>query len=272
MPVLALALVLTAAALHAGWNIAVKESGDRIVSSWSIVAVGAVLGSPLLLFRDLPAEVLPNLLASAVFEIGYLYTLAVGYERGDLSVVYPIARGVGVAATALLGAIFLGDVLGPLATLAVGLVVAGIVGTAAGGNGWQRAVATGLCISCYSVIDAQAVRRLDDPIAYVVALFVFAATGYLPIVVKRRGWAGFRKAVAADWRRNTGVGITAITAYGLVLAAARIAPVGLVSAGREVSVVLGVLAGRFILKETVGPRRFVSAGLVAAGVILMALS
>jgi len=270
------ALTLLAAVLHASWNFLVKTSHDRLVGGAAGVVVGAVAFSPVLLWTGLPdAAVWPNLLVSGVVHLLYVLALVAGYERADLSVVYPLARGLAPLPIAIGGVVLLGDHLGIGAAAGIGLASLGLVaiGVTAGrvaGTGW--AVVTGLLVSVYTLVDAAAVREASNTVAYVVGVFVLNAALLVPVLAVRRARRDIQDTVRDAPVGYLLTGIFSFVAYALVLAAARLAPVGEVSAVRETSIVMGVVAGWLILDEPFGARRVAAAAVVASGVVLLSLA
>ncbi len=202
----------------------------------------------------------------------YSVFLVQAYEHGDLSSAYPIARGSAPLLIAIGGAIWLDDSLGPLGFGGVLLVTCGLVlisnrGATRTAIGW--ALATGLTISLYSLVDAAGVRLADESWRYVMTLFVLHAILLTGVAVARRG-VGL---VVGSFRSSGGAyligGGASLGAYGLVLLAVRMAPLGYVAALRESSVILAALAGWYLLDESFGIHRTIGAAVVAAGIGLI---
>lgn len=272
MSTAAFLLVLGSAVLHASWNLLIKASGDRLVSAAGQVALGALAFSPVLLFTGIPWGALPWVALSAVIHLLYGLSLVAAYERGDLSAVYPIARGTAPALVTIGAAILFGDEIGLAGGIAVGLIVGGIVAIgltgARHGAGW--AVTTGLFITAYTLVDGQAVRDLESAVGYTALLAVGNGLLYVAAVTAVRGLGGVRRGIRDDWWRQLLGGSASVLAYMLVLAAARLAPLGLVSAVRETSVIIGALAGWLILREPLGGRRLAAATSIAVGLVIVA--
>lgn len=238
----ALALVLAAAVVHAGWNRLLHGARDRLASATAGMIVGAVILLPFTI-ASAPVRVWPLVLASGAAEACYLSFLTSAYRRGELSVTYPIARGIAPFLVTIGGALLLaqpltaGRVLGSLA-LGTGLVVISRAGLAAGrGLAVTFAVLTGLTIAAYSVIDARAVRSAS-PLAYLGAVTLVEALILLAAV--RPGWQRLRASAAA----GAGVGIGSIAAYVLVLFAFQRAPAAPVATLRELAILFGILLAR----------------------------
>jgi drug/metabolite transporter (DMT)-like permease len=268
----ALGIVLLAAVLHASWNLVVKASRDRLVAAWMQNTIGALLFVPVLVVQGLPTAQWRPLAVSAVLHLGYSLTLVGGYDRGDLSVVYPIARGTAPLLVTAGAALFLDDRPGVVGLVAIGLIAGGILGSirrARGGVAW--AVACGGFIAAYTLVDGAAVRSGGGPLRYVVCLIVLnALTLFVAVVVRGRA-ATIAPTLRRDGWRHAFGGAASIAAYALVLTAARWAPLGLVSAVRETSVVLGALGGWLLLREPLGPARVAAATVITIGIVLLVL-
>ncbi|HXO18640.1 MAG TPA: EamA family transporter [Thermoanaerobaculia bacterium] len=284
MPPTALALLLVAAILHAGWNLLVKQARERFVFTWWAMVVGSLAFLPVLLAsRPLPARVAPYAFGSALLEAAYVATLAAAYGRGDFSLVYPVARGAAPALLAAGSVVFLGERLRPagvagLAILVLGLMVVGgsgrwrrRAGEGVGTGGVGLALLVAVLIASYSVVDGAAVR-IARPGPYTVLVVALTALVLTPIVVRRYGWRALGEEWRAAWPRITLVGILSMLAYILVLGAYSIARVAYAGAVREVSVVFGALAGWRFLGEGFGLARTAGAILVFAGILVLALS
>jgi multidrug transporter EmrE-like cation transporter len=271
MPFDALLLAMGSAVLHAAWNFWVKTSDDRLLAMWGVVTGGGILFLPLVLIRGIDPVAYPYLIASAVLLTAYVFALAAAYDRVDFSLAYPVARGSAPALAALLGLIFLGETLGPSATLALGLIVISLlsmVGRPAQVPGIEFALLTGVIIATYSVIDAAGARRIDDGLTYAAAVYVVTAALATPMVL------AVRRGRAIEAVRSTGpsmlvAGAASVLAYALVLSAALLAPIGLVAAVREISVVIGAWLGTVRLGEAGKNRRVGAAIGVVAGIALL---
>lgn len=266
-------VVLASAVMHASWNLAIKASGDRLTTAGAQVALGALAFSPLLGLVGIPWTAFGWVALSSATHLLYGLSLVAAYERGDLSAVYPIARGVAPALIALGAAVLLGDSITTPGIVAITLIVVGIgaIGLAGRPRGISWALTTGLFITVYTLIDGHAVRGLDGSVAYTICVFVGNSALYLPVILWRRGLAATVTTIMGNWWRLLLGGIASAGAYALVLVAARTTPLGLVSAVRETSVVFGALAGWLLLGESFGPRRLVAAAAIGAGLVLVRL-
>ncbi len=279
MWVLPLALVLCSAGLHAGWNLIVKSEDDKLLSGWFTVLTPSLLLSPTLAFTGLPAPAAwPIILVSALIHTGYMVALTQGYAHGDLSVVYPVARGLAPLLVAVGAPLLLGEQLSPTAVLGIVFVGGGIAWlgilarrASAGFSGLFWAVATSVFIASYSIVDKVGVSR-TNPVSYIVLLMGANAVFMTPIVLWRRG----RRSLAAVWRRRWRIsvagGLLSIVAYLLVLTAMRMTQVSYIAALRESSVVLAALFGWRFLREPHGGRRMLASAAVALGLVLLVLA
>jgi len=274
MPLDAFLLTLTAAALHAGWNLVVKSGSDRIMAALAVTAGAATLSVPVVVFVGPPSrDAIPFLVASAIVHTAYLLALTKAYERADFALAYPIARGSAPLLVTIGGVMFAGDELTVLGVVGVAIVATSILSLVQRRGGGQRvdaALITGLCIASYSVIDGKAVRVTGSSLRYVALLFVLHFAVLLGvIVVRRRGIPAVPDRFGLTM--IVGGGASAL-AYLLVLIAVQDAPLGLVSGVRELSVIFGLIAGVVILGENVGRRHALAAVGAAAGAALIGLS
>jgi uncharacterized membrane protein len=265
-------LALGSAVLHAAWNLLVKTSSDRLVAAWGLYLTGGVLFLPVFLVIDRPgADALPFLAASSIVHVVYVVALTRAYQHGDFSFAYPLARGGGALIAAVGGVLFLADSLSGLAWLAIAIVVGGLASLV--GPGVSRiallwAGLTAAMIGTYTTIDAAGARR-SSGLGYGIAI-VLGAGVVLTAAIVGSGRAGrLRPALHREWRRFLVGGVCSTLAYSMVLAGARLAPVGYVAALRESSVVLGAGAGWLFLHERLGRARLASALVVTAGLVLL---
>jgi drug/metabolite transporter (DMT)-like permease len=269
-------LALSSAALHATWNLLVKTSDDRLVTAWAAVTTGGVVFFPALVATGgVPPAAWGYLLASGVVHTGYASSLARAYDTADFSLAYPLARGISPALAAVGGVVFLEERIGGVAVLGLVVVSAALLWIAYHPGGLRAsrwAIVTGATIAVYSVIDAAGVRAADNALGYTAALFLVNGVLLTPVVVRWRGAGTVAAAVRSRPGRLLLVGSMSLVAYALVLGAALLAPIGLVSAVRETSVILGAVAGTVLLGEAMGARRVTAATLVVVGVVLLGVS
>jgi drug/metabolite transporter (DMT)-like permease len=260
----ALILVLLAALLHAGWNLLLHDTGDRIAA---LAVAGLVAGLVLLPISVVthPWSVLPLIGLSALAETAYGICLAAAYRRGALSVAYPLGRGCAPLLVTLGGWLVLSQVPGPLAlggavALAAGLAVVATAGLRSGQTAAVGfAVLTGCCIASYSLVDARAVQQ-TNPLGYLGPVVLLQ--GLLLFAVMRGDWSRLRRAL----RPGVKIAVGSTAAYLLVLFAFQLAAAGRVATLREVSVLIGLSLAR----DKPGWRLWAGAGLVVAGMVLTA--
>jgi drug/metabolite transporter (DMT)-like permease len=282
MPPLAIALVLGAAVFHSAWNFVLKSEPRRLEASLLALGAGMVLSAPVLLFhplREVSARAWALVLLSAAFETAYLITLTAAYEVGDLSLVYPIARGTAPLVVAPLAVVVLGEQLSPSGLLGIALVVVGIFAThsgflrAATGRGGRAAVAlaalTGVMTAGYSLVNKVGVGT--TPVVLWAFLVMSIDALLLLILLRVRGPVDWPRAGAPRWRA-VAVGVLMLVAYLAILTALSLAPVSYVVAGREVSIVVTALAGALLLHEHHSSRRIAGAAVIFAGLVVLAFS
>ena len=285
----ALALVLSAALIHAGWNLAAKRvPGGGALFVWCYYTVGAVVFLPVLAILLLTRSYEPRpvwvlaILGNAVLHIAYGVVLQRGYTVGDLSVVYPLARGTGPLLSGAFAVVVLHERPGPVALfggllIVVGVLVIGFGQPAAAGQDPSRrrlgiafGVLTGAVIAAYTLWDAHSVTALAvPPVIYFGAATLLQSTLMLPMALR------YRPRVARIWHDHKVeaivIGIASPVAYLLVLFALQRAPVSLVAPAREVSIVFGGLIGWLVLHEPNPARRLAGAVVVLVGIAAIAL-
>ena len=275
----ATALVLVAALLHATWNTLIKFSGERLL-------VIACMDSVALLFVVLavgfvslpPLELWPWLVASALFELLYRYLLIQAYRVGDLGLVYPLMRGLSPLVVLVLTLVFAGEVLNTQQILGILLIPFGMVCLLWQGGGGDRlpwsmlpvVLLIGQCIGCYTFLDGQALRRWSHPLDYLVWLTLISAWPF-PLLALVRKRAAFSLFWRTQWRLGLSVGLCVLLSYALVLWAMQLGSIAEAAALREVSVILVVLFGMRYLKEPFGRPRLIACGLVLIGMLVMKL-
>jgi drug/metabolite transporter (DMT)-like permease len=272
-------LVLAAAVLHAAWNAVAHTARDRLVG-FALISLAAFVIGVVLVVVGPPLE--PHHLAlaalSATLHVAYLLLLWASYEHADLSRAYPLARGTGVALTAVAAAFVPDSPLGPDVLLGAGLVVAGLVGVTVAGprltrgdaKGVLAAVATGAAIAGYTVTDGIAVAGGADVVSY--AGWIFALQGWvLPLVALARRGADLRAVPRRQVAAGLGGGVVSLAAYGLVLLAQTSGALAAVAALRELSIAVGVLLGAYVLRERDARARVLPALVLTAGAVVLAL-
>ena len=272
--------VLAAAACHAGWNTLLKLKVVPVVATVLVAVTAGVMVLPLLPFAPLPAApAWPYIVASAIIHVAYFLTLAEAYRWGDLSQVYPIARGAAPLLTAALAALWLQEALGGAGWAGVTVLAAGILLlTFKGGRARASfdgrtvafALATSLTITGYTLVDGIGARLAGSSLAYTVWLFIGAG-----LTMAIYGWLRVGPSLIGDlrahWRTAAAGAALSTTAYAIAIWAMTVAPIALVAALRETSVLFAALLATVILREPILPARLVAAGLVLAGALLLRL-
>ncbi len=276
-----LAAVLCAAALHALWNSLVKSAPDKVLTS-AIVAtwagVAAVV-SALLLPRP-AAAAFPFIVASALVHIVYFMLVGQLYRSADLSVAYPIMRGLAPLIAAIIALVALGEAPTPIASLGVLALVAGVLAMGASGLAHGRidrltvlvALANSAVIAIYSVIDGEGARISGAGASFAFAYNSWAdaltALAYAPIILCLRGRAAV-VSFSQGWRRGLIGGLAAFFGYAIVVWAMTRAPIAAVAALRETSVVFAAIIGVVALGEPFHSQRAIAALVILAGIILL---
>jgi drug/metabolite transporter (DMT)-like permease len=271
------ALVLLAALLHASWNAVVKADSDRLVSMGLVMISGSLLGLCAAPFVTMPGpQAWPFLIASLLIHNFYYFFLLKAYRWGDLSHVYPIARGLGPLLVALMSGGLVGEELAPLEMLGVALVSCGI-GSLAFSHGLPRggewrpviyAALTGVTIACYTIADGLGARAAESAIGYIVWLNIVEGPWLLLFgVAVRRG--GIVLYLRRSWWRGLAGGIVATIGYGIAIWALSLGAMAHVAALRETSVIFAAAMGTLLLGERFGTRRIIAAAVVASGLILL---
>ena len=272
--------VLTAAAFHAGWNALLKLNVEPIVATSLVAAASGLLAVPFAIFVGLPSlSAWPYVLASVAIHIVYYLALAQAYKFGDLGQVYPIARGSAPLMTAALATLWLGEALGPYGWAGILVLAAGILLLALrGGRALARfdvrsvgfALLTSLTITAYTLVDGIGARLSGSALQYTVWLFLLSGASmalYGAVRLGRRLAGDF----AANWQLALSGAALSTAAYGIAIWAMTVAPIALVAALRETSVLFAALFSMALLREPVLPARIAAACLVLAGVVLVRL-
>jgi drug/metabolite transporter (DMT)-like permease len=286
MTLFALLLVLLSACLHVFQHVALKQARDRASFIWWMWLWASALFLPIPLFFWQSGSLLCwlILLGSAVFEALYYTAMAKAYQTGELSTVYPLARGTAPLFIVGWSWLFFQESLTPGGVGGVALIVCGLsvinLRRLGDWRAWRRnlgetaarwALLAGLCISAYTTMDKAGVRLLA-PLLYTWLAMSLTVLWLTPGTLRAVGWPG----LLAEWRASRWqivlAGFTAMAAYMLVLYVMRLgAPASYVAATREISVVLGALTGAVFLKEQGTVWRVGGSALIAAGVGMIAL-
>lgn len=276
MSLLVFCVILFAAALHAVWNAIVKSGSDTLLTTVLVAASGAAIGIVALPFLPpVSAATWPYLAISAVLEIAYYALVAGAYRNADMSRAYPLMRGTPPLIVALVSTLFLGMALSVTGWLGVALVSIGLLSLTLGSlkgatRGIAFAMVNALVIASYTLIDGFGVRASGSPAAY--TMWIFVLTG-----VPLAGWALLRRPdflpyARRNWHLGLAGGVGTLVSYGLVLWAMTEAPIPLVAALRETSILFGTAIAALILKERVTRTRLIAVLIIAAGAIVLKLA
>ncbi|MGH7355194.1 MAG: DMT family transporter [Candidatus Rokuibacteriota bacterium] len=284
----ALGLVLLAAAIHATWNLLTKRAVDKLLFIWWTGIVGTLALLPPVYWLSPPprwdVDFWARVALGAVLRAAYFVTLSAAYSRGDLSVVYPLARGVAPMVVPAAGVLLLGEQITGVAMIGIAIVTAGVYVMHVPRLEWRVLLAplralnsgavgyaamTGAVVASYSVVDKWTMSTGVPPAWY--AYFTIPVAALLLTPFARR-----RSRLAAEWSENPGpvvaVSVLMTGGYLLVLYALRLAPVSYVAPAREVAIVFGAILGVLVLGEPHGRQRILGALLIVIGVVLLSQS
>lgn len=273
-------MVLGAAFLHAAWNALVKVNTDRLIMVAIMMISQAGIATLALPFVAIPTpEAWPFIWVSTVLHTAYFSFLILAYRYGDLSHVYPIARGVAPLIVAVVSIVIVGEVLSRQATLAVVLIALGIMSLTLtrGASGLRApqailyALGTGVFIAGYTVIDGLGARRADSAHSYIFWLNIFDGIPITLLALYLRRKQFFTE-VQRTWKPAMLAGIVSLLAYWIVIWATTLAPLAMVSAVRETSMVFAVLFGVLFLKERLNLARLISTSITLFGAVLLKTS
>jgi drug/metabolite transporter (DMT)-like permease len=292
MTSLALILVLSSALGHSGWNYLTKSSRYKVTFLWlMLVAAGVIYGIPFwyrLSSRPIPADGWPYILATGLIHSLYFSFLGMAYRRGDLSTVYPIARGTAPALVPFVAMLYPGEFPSALGSIGIAMVVIGIqivglpgLSKSSLGQFWQSlrhgpvgfAFLTGLMTTIYTVVDRQGVQPgRVDPFVYIYLQMVLTAFFLTPWMIARK-----RDEIRYEWTVNkwraAAVGLLCVGTYLLILSAMRLpVKVSYIAAGRECSILFSTLFGILLLHEPRGLQKVIGALVIVLGVGCIALA
>lgn len=273
--------VLFAAACHAGWNAAIKTGLDPLTSTVLITTGAGLVSLALLPFAGLPPAIAwPWVIASVVIHLFYFIGLSEAYRTGDLGQVYPLARGTAPLMTAGVTTLLLGERIGlsgwgGIAILAAGVLLLSLRGGRLLEPPDRRAVLfalfTALTICLYSVVDGIGARAAGNPHAYTLAMFIGNALVMIVYFLIRRGPSAIPP-MLKTWPVGLVGGSLQLLSYGIVIWAMTLAPIALVAALRETSVLFGALIAVLLLKESLRPARIIAALMIVCGLVLIRMS
>jgi len=268
-------LVILSAIAHATWNALMKSAGDRMLTMAALRLAGLTIGLCVLPFVDWPdARSWKWLLLTAAVQFGYYVLLVRSYGAGDMSVVYPLARGLAPVLTTLAAALAIGERLSTGQAMAVGVISLGIMtlsfGAGASRTAVMLALATGVSVAAYSLFSGLGVRVAGTVLGFQACLEIITGLGTVGYVavVRRVDLVGYARKGGA---LGLLAGVISVLGFLAFLAAAQRLPLGPVTALRETSVIFGAVIGTLVLKEGFGLRRVTAAAMVVLGIALLAL-
>lgn len=270
--------VLGAALLHASWNAAIKRGLSKQASMFLLSFGHALIGIVVACTKPFPAaEVWPWLLASGFIHMAYQLFLAFAYEQGDLSRVYPIARGAAPMLVMVVSVLFLPDILEASDYVGVLLLGFGILLMAQGvfTNGESRrllpyAFGSALATACYTLTDGLGARAAGDPLQYVGWLMILSACFYTPAAIALRGVAVTR-ASRRDWVFGLLASAASFAAYAIAVWGMTVAPLALVAALRETSIFFAVIMGWLFFGDRLDRGKVIATILIVSGAFVTRL-
>lgn len=271
-----MAVVLLGAALHATWNVLVKSSADKALDIGLVVAGSALLSLLALPFVPLPAPPSwPMLVASGLIHQVYFMLVGAAYRAGEMSLAYPLMRGTPPMLVAVLGNAMLGERLGLGGWAGVAMVSVGVLATslqrrAPSPRAVGYALANAMVIVAYTLVDGIGARNSGHAIAYTLWVFVLTAALLLPMRAWRYGRA-LAQHLRSRWHVGLGGGMCTLGSYALALWAMTRAPIAMVSALRETSILFGVVLAALLLHERPGGVRLAGVGLIMLGAAALRL-
>lgn len=280
-------LLVLAAMFHSVWNVLAKKSLDKQVFLWlSLLTLSIIFFIPFYyLYAYIPLIGWGYIILSGILEAIYFILLGSAYQRGDLSLVYPLARGSAPLFVTLLAFFFLDEAISLEGLAGILLIVGGLYTMHLRSLSWQElgaplmslrertsrlALLTGLTTACYLLVDKVGISYVD-PLLYVYLIFFVAAVLIAPYMILRKS-----NSVTREWRANklsiVAVAVMYVAAYLLVLFAMRSSKLGYISSVREVSVVFTAIVGTLVLQEAFAGRRILGSIFIFAGILLIALA
>ena len=269
--------MLFAALLHASWNAILKAGTDKLYSAISVSGSATVIALVLLPFSPQPsAASWPFLIVSCALQVVYTVLVAKTYQVSDMSQTYPLMRGTAPLLVALISVLALGDRLSWLAWSGIGVICLSILAMAMHGRMQSRkgiwlALLNACFIAGYTLVDGTGVRLSDTALGY--TLWTFFMNGFCllswAMVARRREASGYLR---LHWKKGLLGGVGTMGSYGLALWAMTQAPLAVVAALRETSILFGALIAFVLLKEKVAGLRIAAALGIAGGAILLRLA
>lgn len=269
--------VLAGALLHASWNALIKWEPDKLAASAAIAVGAGVVALPVAFMSPLPlAPSWPLIAFSAVIHVLYFALVGYALRHADLGVAYPLTRGSAPAFTAILAAVWLGELLALSGWFAIGAIAAGVITLSAdallrGGLTPRAAIlafTNAAVVVAYTLVDGLGARLAGSAVSYVSWMMAGTALLIVPIAL-----VFYRAQVTAKergfWLRMLTGGALSIASYGIAIWAMTKAPIGLVAALRETSVLFAAILGALIFGERFGPKRWAALILIVLGIGLL---
>ena len=271
------AAILLAALLHALWNALAKRQAEGRVSVLLVSLCSGLFAAPFLPLVGWPvAAEYPWLALSILLHCGYCLFLGRAYRLGEFGQIYPLARGSAPLVTLLFGALLLGEVPGMVAVTGAVVLVSGVLLMAWRGGlrlapaALQAVLVTALFTASYTLSDGAGARSAGEPVRYTLWLFTLTAL-MMPLLMRWQNRTAWRELGPAAWRSGAIGGALSLLAYGIVIWAMTKAPIGLVAALRESSVLFAVLLSWGWLGEKLGRVRLLAALIILGGILLIRL-
>lgn len=272
------ALILFAASLHASWNAFLKGSGDTLLSTTLVMGGAALIALAALPFLPVPAPASwPYLGVSAVLQVAYLALLVRVYRTVDMSLAYPLMRGCAPLTVALVSHFLLGEAVPTLAWLGVGTICLGILAMTLGARGslhaagLAAALTNATIIAAYTLIDGTGARASGAPTSYTLWLSLLTGLAMVIWTIRARGAQAYGY-VRKNWPIGLFGGLGTIVSYSIALWAMTMAPIAMVAALRETSILFATGISALVLRERVGPARIAAAVIIACGAMLLRLA
>jgi drug/metabolite transporter (DMT)-like permease len=280
MPAYVVYIVLIAALMNASWNALVKGGGDKLLTMVMITTAAAGVAAVALPFLPQPAPASwPYIAASVLLQTAYYLLLVGAYRHGDMSHVYPIMRGAAPLIVAALSAALIGEAVTGARWLGIGLICGGVLGMAlhrpghsvSHGTATAFALGNACVIASYTLVDGLGVRHSGAPAAYALWIFLLNGTEQLVLIMiwRRREFAAY-----LNGRRLQALagGAATVASYGIALWAMTLAPVALVAALRETSILFATVISALMLKERVTLQRLACIVLIIGGAVTLRLA
>lgn len=272
-------LIIFSAMLHAGWNFFTKKTeANKISILWFGWVVAGISVLPLAIaftdFSTFNTSWIPYLLLTGIAHAAYLYTLGMSYNIGEMSLIYPVSRGLAIFFTVSIMLLFKLESISGQGALGVMFLILGIASVAIKRlrDLEKRAVMllsarTGIFISIYSIIDKMSLNHIP-PLFYITMMFIITSLILLPIVMKRIN--GHTWVVIKRHKAYSGaIGLVSFFTYYLVLLAMKTSPASYVVALRELSIIFGSILGMWLLKEESNRRKIVGIGIIMIGAYII---